>query len=112
MAVALISVSMTQKRLLALLSLIMALIAGILLILDIMIFPREITLRWLVDRAMAVALGLVAIIGGLMTYDRRYVPGGAVNLVVGVLAIVVVGEFALGVLILLAGILSLVAEGA
>ena len=112
MAGAFLSSPMTQKRLLALLSLILALVAGILLILDVMHLPRELTLQWLVDRAVSVALGLVAIIGGLMTYDRRYVPGGIVNMVVGILAAVFAHEMALGILIIMAGVLSLVAEGA
>ncbi len=109
---AFLSGQMTQKRLLALLSLILALVAGILLLLNIMQLHGDLTLGWFVGRAIEVTIGLVAILAGIMTYDRRYVPGGVVNVVVGILAIVVARETALGVLILLAGILSLVAEGA
>ena len=103
---------MTQKRLLTLLSLILALVAGVLLIIDVARLPKELNVEWFADRAIAVALGLVAIIAGLMTYDRKYVPGGVVNVVIGILAVVIAHEMALGILILLAGILSLVAEGA
>jgi hypothetical protein len=66
---------MSERRLLAVLALLLALVAGLLLIFDNFHLSGEITLNWITSVAIAVILGVVLIVAGLIAYERRYMEG-------------------------------------
>ncbi len=101
---------MREDRLLAILGLLLALIAGLLLVLDGANIPRNATIEELILRvALPLILGVGTIVGGVGLVQGRYTTGGVVCLLLGILA------FALGqgtleaILAAAAGILGLVA---
>jgi len=93
---------------LAMLAFLLALVAGLLLILDNFRLG-EITLSWIFDVVVGILLGIVLIAAGLIAYERRYMEGGVLAIVVGVI-VIIWWEIVPGVLALVSGILALAAE--
>lgn len=103
---------MTEKRALALLAFLLALVGGVLLAVRALEFGRvdQLTVEAVARHIVDLVLGIAAIIGGLMMYrGRRTSVGGIVTLVIGVLVIVFGGLGAEAAVIIVAGVLGIVA---
>lgn len=105
---------MSERRLLALLALLIGLLAALLLLLDFARsgFPQggRDLLDWIWHVAIAAILGLAAIVGSLILYGGKYQAGGIINVVMGIVAILL-NFWTAGVLLVFSGILGLVAAG-
>ncbi len=100
---------MTERRLLAVLGFIFALIGGLLLLLKAFDLPKNLTFESLARLGIAVVLGIAAILGGLFIHRGRMSAGGFLTVLIGVLVIVLGPGFGLeAVLIIVAGILGIV----
>ena len=101
--------TMSQRRLLALLSLLLGVVAGLLLLLHLLDWPNSVTLDWFVHTALLAILGVVVIIGAWATYDRQYAFGGVLNIIIGLIVLIYWHDVLPGVFALLGGILGVVA---
>ncbi len=101
---------MTQRRLLALLALLLGLVAGLLLLLTILHIPRDVTLNWIIEEAVLAIIGLIIIVAGLIIYGGNYLIGGILCVVLGLLVLIYWQKIDVGLLSLLAGILAIIAE--
>ena len=101
---------MTEKRLLAILGFLLALIGGILILFDAANIPRNasVDLEFLARKAVAVILGIAAILGGAFIYKGRMSTGGLLTIIIGVVAAIVIGIGLAEVLIVIGGILGIV----
>ncbi len=103
---------MTEKRALALLAFLLALVGGVLLVVRALEFGRldAITLESLARHIVDLILGVAAILAGLMMYRGPRTSGwGILTLVIGVLVVVLAGLGADAALIIVGGILGIVA---
>src|SRR6266508_2682723 len=102
---------MSERRILALLAFLIGLLAALLLLIGLRL-PRggEPFLDWLYRVAVAAILGLIAIVGSLLIYGRKYQAGGIINIVMGIAVILLAGTVP-GILLVFSGILGLVAAG-
>lgn len=102
---------MSERRLLALLGLLIGLLAALLLLIGIRL-PRsnEPFADWFAKFAIVVILGLAAIVGSLIMYGGKYQAGGIINIVMGIASILLASTTA-GILLVFSGILGLVAGG-
>ncbi len=101
---------MTNRRLFALLALLLGLLAGVLLLFDVLHLPRTVTLEWFAGVALKFVLAIVIIIGSLIIYGGRYIEGGLIVLIVGLVVAIVLGEVVPGILAFLAGLFGIIAE--
>ncbi len=105
---------MSEKRILAILGLLLGLLAAILILLGIVGIGRNetISLAFLLDRLIDLVLGIVILVGSLMIYRRNYSSGGIVNLVIGIVVIILGPSTTAGILAILSGVLGLLANEA
>lgn len=105
---------MAQKRILALLGLLLGLVAGVLLLVNAFTVRgnETITLEFLAERAILVLLGLAILFGSLLLYRGKHSTGGIVNLLLGVVVLVLGYGTTPGILAVISGVLGLVAEQA
>lgn len=103
--------TMREERLLSVVALLLALVAGLLLILAGARLPRNPTFDDLIlGTAVPLILGLGILLGGLAIIEGQYATGGVVCLVLGIL-VYAVGEGSLNALLAIAGgILGLIAN--
>lgn len=101
---------MKTDRLLGILGFVLALVGGVLLLRGAL--DLGVTLEALARDLLALALGLLAVVGGFFLFTRRHQQGGLVCVVVGLVAILVDAGVTPGVVVLLGGVLGLVAEAA
>jgi len=102
---------MTERRLLAILGFLLALVGGLLAILAALGFGRfeNLSLEDVARRIVDIILGIAAILGGVFIYKGRMSTGGLLTIVIGVVLIVVQARLSLeGVLIIVGGILGVV----
>ncbi len=105
------AVTVSERRLLALLALLIGLLAAILLLLGVRLpGGNGDLLGWLWSVARDVVLALIAIAGSLLIYAHRYQAGGIVNVVMGIVVLLLASQVA-GILLVFSGILGLVAAG-
>lgn len=103
---------MSQRRLLAVLALLLGLLGALLVLLGLHLPGRnQDLLAWLGEVAVRAILALAAIVGSLLVYGRRYQAGGVVNVVIGIALLLVGGGLAGPLLVVFSGILGLVAGG-
>ena len=102
---------MSERRLLALLALLIGLLAALLLLLGLRL-PRssEPFMDWLGKIAIDGILGLIAIGGSLLIYGGQHRAGGIINIVMGIVVLLIASTTA-GLLLIFSGILGLVAAG-
>ncbi len=102
---------MSERRLLALLALLLGLVGALLILIGFRL-PRENQdfVVWLGSIAVDAVLALVAIGGSLLIYGSKYRAGGIINIVIGI-AILIVTSLTSGLLVVFSGILGLVAAG-
>lgn len=107
---------MSEKRDLAIVGLLLALLGGALVLAGSLGgFDRGIpnfTLTDLLSRAVGIIVGLAILYGGVLLYRRRYSTGGLLNIVLGILAIVLGLGLVGGILALFSGIVGLLANEA
>ena len=97
---------MTEKRVLAIIGFLLALIGGILILAGAANIARNanVDLEFLVE----VILGIAAILGGLFIYKGRMSTGGLLTIVIGVVALFLISFGLAEVLIIIGGILGIV----
>lgn len=104
---------MSQRRLLAVLALLLGLLGALLVLLGL--YPRggriEDLLAWLGGIAVRAILAVAAVVGSLLVYGRKYQAGGVVNIVIGIALLLVDAGLAGPLLVVFSGILGLVAGG-
>jgi len=101
----------SEKKLLAVLSLVLALIGGGLVLLGVFNVSNlgSIDLDYLTTRAAELILGIGAILFALYTFKGHTSTGGLLTIVVGVLILVEAQRIGLaGTLVLLGGVLSII----
>ncbi|HKW42881.1 MAG TPA: hypothetical protein VJP06_01720 [Thermoplasmata archaeon] len=103
---------MTEKRILALLAMLLGLVGGLLILLDVLDFARSPNLDAVRIAYVLVALfiGVAILLGSLLIYRGRYSPSGILNIVLGVVALVLPQtNHTGGILAIVSGIIGLVA---
>ena len=100
---------MSERRLLAVLALLLGLVAGLLLLIEVMRIPRQVTADWFIRVAIRAVLGLAVIIGALIIYGRRYLQGGVLNVAVGLVVLLFFGDASAGILAVISGLLGVFA---
>ncbi|HEX9340431.1 MAG TPA: hypothetical protein VF992_04590 [Thermoplasmata archaeon] len=108
---------MTEKRILALLAMLIGLIGGLLILVGALGDLRGIDLTGnltrLANLVIATLLGIAIILGSLMIYRGKYGSGGIINIVLGIIVIVLsLGSSTGGILAIVSGVLGLVAAEA
>lgn len=102
---------MSERRLLALLALLIGLLAVLLLLLGFRLpNNNEDFLQWLGRIAVRGILGLIALLGSLLIFGGQYRAGGIINVVMGIVVLLIESTTA-GLLLVFSGILGLVAAG-
>lgn len=102
---------MSEKKLLAIISLLLALIGGILVLANVF-RSSNIDLDYLGRRAVDLILGIGAILLGIYMYKGHRNTGGLLVTIVGILILVDQGGIELeGAIVLLGGVLGIVTEG-
>lgn len=102
---------MTEKKLLAILSFLLALIGGILVLVGVFNVSRNtsIDFDYLAGRTIDLVLAIGAILCGFYMYKGHASTGGLLTIVVGILILVDQGGIELeGTLVLLGGVLGIV----
>lgn len=102
---------MNERRILTLIGLLLGLVAAVLLLVGVVTLRgnQELTLEFLLGRAVQLALALAILFGSLLMYRGKPSSGGLVNLILGVVVIVLGYGTTEGVLAVLSGILGLIA---
>jgi len=105
----------TEKRILALLAMLIGLIGGLLILVGALDGLRGIDLTGnltrVVNLVIATVLGIAIILGSLMIYRGKYGSGGIINIVLGIIVIVLgYGSTTGGILAIISGVLGLVAS--
>ncbi|TLZ59339.1 MAG: hypothetical protein E6K13_09905 [Methanobacteriota archaeon] len=102
---------MSEKRILDILSFLLALIGGILVLAGVLIVSgsTKIDLAYLGKRAVPLILGIAAILCGAYMFKGHISTGGLLTIVVGVLIAVDQGSVGLeGALVILGGVLGII----
>lgn len=99
---------------LAILGLLLALLAGALILAAAIQVGRNetIDLNFVVNHLVSGLIGLALIFGGVVIYGGRYSSGGFVNLVIGIVAIILQQSVVAGILGIVSGIFGLLAHEA
>lgn len=101
---------MTERRLLAILGFLLALIGGLLVVVAALQFGRNepITLDRIAVRLVDVVLGAAAVLGGVFIYKGRMSTGGFLTIIIGVVLILVGQRLSLeAVLVVVGGVLGI-----
>lgn len=102
---------MSEKRLLAILGFLLALIGGILVLAGALNLPRSgnLDLGAIAERAVEGILGVAAILGGVYIYRGRMSTGGLATLVIGIAIMIVTRSISLeAVLVAVGGALGII----
>jgi len=100
-----------SEQALALIALILGIIGGILLLsggFGFLLRLLEGNVAINAETLLITCIGIVAIIASVIIWTGRYVAGGSINIILGVL-IVLYGEVQQGLIILISGILGIIA---
>lgn len=105
---------MTEKRLLAVLGFLLALIGGILVLANSLGGVRgNTTLNDLAMAAVGAILGIAAVLGGLFIYKGRMSTGGLLTILIGVIVFILrAGSILEAILIIIGGVLGIVGSEA
>ncbi len=105
---------MSEKRDLALVGLLLGLLGGALILADSLNLGRlgNLTLEFVVARAVEIILGVAILFGSLLIYLGRYSTGGVLNLILGIVALIINASQIGGILALISGVIGLVAHEA
>lgn len=106
---------MSEKRLLAILGLILGLLSALLILIGLFTIGRRenLDLQFFLERIVGFVFGVAILLGSLLIYRGKYRTGGLVNFLLGVVALVLGFVFRVGtveaVLAIISGILGLLA---
>src|SRR3989442_15640242 len=80
---------MTEKRVLALLAMLIGLIAGLLILVNALDIGRSnLTLSQVLNAGIADLLGIAILVGSLLIYRGKYSSGGIINILLGIAALI------------------------
>ena len=106
---------MSEKRFLAILGFLLALIGGILVLAGALNLPRSgnLDLSAIAERAVEGILGVAAILGGVYLYRGRMSTGGLATVIIGIAIMIVTRSISLdAVLVAVGGALGIIGAGA
>ncbi|TLZ76137.1 MAG: hypothetical protein E6K08_06790 [Methanobacteriota archaeon] len=104
---------MTEKRILALLALLIGLIGGLLILINVLNAARgEFNLDRAINAAIAALLGIAILAGSLLIYRGKNSSGGIVNILLGIVTLILGLNFTGGILAIVSGVIGLVASEA
>ena len=105
---------MTEKRILALLALLIGLIGGLLILVNVLNAAQggQFNLDRAVNAAIAALLGIAILAGSLLIYRAKYSSGGIVNILLGIVTLILGLNFTGGILAIVSGVIGLVASEA
>jgi hypothetical protein len=104
---------MTEKRILALLALLIGLIGGLLILVDALnIIRGQLNLNDAVRSVVAALLGIAILMGSLLIHRGKYSSGGIINILLGIVAIILGAGYTGGILAIVSGVIGLVASEA
>lgn len=104
-------VGMQDRRVLALLALVLGIVGGVLFLVEALRFGQNptIDLDFIVDRLLLFTVAILVIFGGFVVWRGNALGGGLLNIILGVIGLVLGLSLAASLLALLSGILGLVA---
>jgi len=101
---------MTEKRVLALLAMLIGLIAGLLILVNALDIGRAtLNLNQLLNVGIAALLGIAILVGSLLIYRGKYSSGGIINILLGIVALILGVSQIGGILAIVSGVVGLVA---
>jgi len=104
---------MTEKRVLALLAMLIGLIAGLLILVNALDIGRgNLDLSRLLNAGVAALLGIAILVGSLFIYRGKYSSGGIINILLGIVALILEFSQIGGILAIVSGVVGLVATEA
>ncbi|HYT17071.1 MAG TPA: hypothetical protein VEO18_02350 [Thermoplasmata archaeon] len=104
---------MTEKRVLALLAMLIGLIGGLLILVNALDLGRgNLDLTRILNAGVAALLGIAILVGSLLIYRGKYSSGGIINIILGVVALILSVSTTGGILAIVSGVLGLVATEA
>ncbi len=105
---------MSEKRDLALVGLLLGLLGGALVLAESLNLGRlgNLTLEFVLARAVELILGVAILFGSLLIYRGRYSTGGILNLILGIVALILGASQIGSILALISGVVGLVANEA
>ena len=105
---------MTEKRILALLALLIGLIGGLLILVNALsaVQGGQFNLDRAVNAAIAALVGIAILAGSLVIYRGKYSSGGIVNILLGIVTLILGLNSTGGILAIVSGVIGLVASEA
>ncbi len=104
---------MTERRLLALVALLIGVIGGLLILIDALPGFRQISdLGQALSGLVGLILGLAILAASLLIYRSQYSSGGILDLLLGIVVLVLRLNFTGAILAIVAGVIGLIAAGA
>ncbi len=105
---------MTEKRILALLALLIGLIGGLLILVNALsaVQGGQFNLDRAVNAAIAALVGIAILAGSLLIYRGKYSSGGIVNILLGIVTLILGLNSTGGILAIVSGVIGLVASEA
>ena len=105
---------MTEKRILALLALLVGLIGGLLILVNALsaVQGGQFNLDRAVNAAIAALVGIAILAGSLVIYRGKYSSGGIVNILLGIVTLILGLNSTGGILAIVSGVIGLVASEA
>ena len=104
---------MTEKRVLALLAMLMGLIAGLLILVNALDIGRSnLTLGQVLNAGIAALLGIAILVGSLLIHRGKYSSGGIINILLGIVALILAISTTGSILAIVSGVIGLVATEA
>lgn len=105
---------MSERRILAIVGLIIGLVAGVLLLVDTFQLRgnQAITWEFVLSRLVVLVLALGILFGSLLLFGEKYAAGSFINLVLGIVTLILAYDTTSGALAVVSGVLGLVATQA
>src|SRR3989441_464498 len=105
--------AMTEKRVLALLAMLIGLIAGLLILVNALDIGRSnLSLSQVLNAGIAALLGIAILVGSLLIYRGKYSSGGIINILLGIVALILSISTTGSILAIVSGVIGLVATEA
>ncbi len=102
---------MTEKRLLALVALLIGLVAGLLILVDaVNAIQQYSNLGSMLGQLVGVVLGVAILLASLLIYRSKYSSGGILDILLGVVGLVLRLNSTGGILAIVAGVVGLIAS--
>jgi hypothetical protein len=102
---------MKSEHAFALIALILGIVGGVLLLKDVVDVASKLlegSRHFNFESPVLIGIGVIAIVGSAMVWTGRYLAGGLINIILGLIA-VFYGKEAEGLMILISGVLGIIA---